>query len=138
MADSLVLDCSVTMCWCFESESNPYADAVFKAVQAGNAMTPSIWPFEVANVLLVSERRNRLSEVAATQFLGILKHLAIRVEPPPADDTLHVLLALAREHHLSVYDASYLELALRYGCPLATLDNKLSRAAKERRVPLFR
>jgi predicted nucleic acid-binding protein len=123
-----VLDASVTLAWCFEDEGAEALTALERA-RDGVAHVPALWPLEVANALVVAERRRRLSEAEATRFLDLLAALAIEVEPAPQLAGLASLLALARGHGMSVYDASYLELALRRGLPLATLDTALASAA---------
>jgi predicted nucleic acid-binding protein len=88
---------------------------------------PAIWPLEVANVLLVSERRQRLTQAQTTRFVELLQALPITVDR--GQKGLDSLLALGREHKLSAYDAAYLELATRLGLALATQDARLSAAA---------
>lgn len=130
-----VLDCSVTMAWCFEDEANRYSDAVLTALSTDQAIVPSLWSLEVANVLVVSERRGRLSREDAQRFLDLLAGLPITVSPfapEPAE-----ALALAREHRLSAYDAAYLSLALRARLPIATRDRALRMAARATRVMPF-
>ena len=134
---NLVLDCSVTMGWCFEEESNEYPDRVLDALENGEALAPSVWPLEVANVLVMAEVRGRLKEGESTRFLELVKSLPIFVEEVSLPRATGAVLALARELRLSVYDASYLELAMRSGVPLATGDQSLAAAASEVGVPLF-
>ena len=98
----------------------------------GPAHTPMLWWFEVRNALLVAERRGRLAETAVSRFLGILAGMDITVAVPDDDA---VAFRLVRRHRLSFYDASYLALAVRLGCPLATLDVPLSRAAQAEGLP---
>ncbi|ODT99174.1 MAG: DNA-binding protein [Planctomycetes bacterium SCN 63-9] len=124
-----VLDGSVTMAWYFADESNDYADAVLTDLEAGRAVVPSLWPLEVANTVLVGERRKRSTEAQATAWLGILETLSIEVDGETASHAWSGTLALARSQNLSAYDAAYLELAMRRGLPLATLDGKLKNAA---------
>ena len=101
------------------------------------AHVPSLWPLEVANALLVGERRNRITPADTARFLAILDAFPITVDDETVAhawaDTLH----LARAHNLSSYDASYLELAIRLGLPLAAQDGKLKAAAEAVGVPLF-
>ncbi|MCX6375685.1 MAG: type II toxin-antitoxin system VapC family toxin, partial [Armatimonadetes bacterium] len=80
-----VMDCSVTMAWCFEDESDAYSVSLLKQAEASEVLVPWIWPLEVANVLLTGERRNRLTEAASARFLGILRGFPIMVDAiPPA------------------------------------------------------
>lgn len=132
-----VLDGSVTMAWYFADESNAYADTVLTDLETGRAVVPSLWPLEVANTVLVGERRKRSTEAQAAAWLGILEQLAIEVDGGTASHAWGSTLALARSHNLSSYDASYLELAMRRGLPLATLDGKLKSAAQAVGVPIY-
>ena len=125
----LVVDCSVTMAWCFEDESNPYADAILRALDDADALVPSIWPFEVANVLALSERAGRLDVARSAWFIRFLNDLPIRVDDRVLSSVFGETLALARTYDLTIYDAAYLEVALRGGARLATQDNALRRAA---------
>ena len=128
-----VLDASVVGSWCFPDESHPNAEAAFRRIADETAFVPSLLWFELRNVLLMGERRNRLSEVQTARFLKYIGELPIQVDHDPDDG---LVLSLARTHRLSVYDAAYLELAQRKGLPLATLDNALINAARVERVPL--
>lgn len=127
----LVLDCSVTGAWLFEDETSAYAEAVLDKLASGHqALAPSIWALEVSNMLLVGERRGRVTETQSTAFWETLKALPILVDDRAPMTSLGGVIALGREHGLSSYDAAYLELAVRNAVPLATLDNKLADAAK--------
>jgi len=126
-----VLDCSVVMAWCFEDEADAYADSVLNLMDESEALVPCIWPLEVANVLLVAERRKRLTEAASLQFAGLLSELPITVDYESSDRALSEILFLGRQQGLSSYDAAYLELAMREGIPLATRDSKLSKVSRK-------
>lgn len=130
-----VLDCSVTMGWCFEDEADRYCDGVLAALSRGTAVVPALWPLEVANVLSVNERRGRLTTQDSQQFLAHLAGLPIAVDAsvPEASE----LLALARAHRVSAYDAAYLHLAIQLRLPLATRDRSLRLAARAARVAPF-
>ncbi|MFT4216611.1 MAG: type II toxin-antitoxin system VapC family toxin [Micropruina sp.] len=130
-----VVDASVTMAWCFEDEATEATDAVLDRLGSERARVPAIWPLEVANVLLVAQRRGRVSEAQVSRFVRLLAQLPIDVDDTGTD--LVGLLALGRTHQLSSDDASYLLLAERTGLPLATLDERLSRAATSAGVPLL-
>ncbi len=138
MSERLVVDNSVVMSWCFEDEGNGYAEAVLESLESGEVLVPAIWPLEVGNVLLVAERKKRLGRAAVVRFLALLGGLPITVEQEPPERMLKEILSLAREHRLSTYDASYLDLAMRLDLPLATRDAPLAKAAKKCRVPVFR
>jgi predicted nucleic acid-binding protein len=133
-----VLDCSVAMAWCFEDECDKYADAVLEALSGTEAVVPAIWPLEVANVLLVAERRKRLMKADTARFAELLGGLPIVVEWMNSESVLSRVLDNAREFRLSAYDAAYLELAMRQGLALATRDKALRAAAKKGGVRLFK
>ena len=134
----LVLDCSVTMAWCFEDECDRYADAVLTELTRSEALAPCVWPLEVANVLLVAERRRRLEEADSHRFVSLLGELPIRVEVTLSERALDRLLALGRETGLAAYDAAYLDLAMRSGAPLATRDRLLRKACRKLGHTLFK
>ena len=136
MSENFVVDNSVVMAWCFEDETSQYADTVLDKLEVSTAIVPSIWPLEVGNVLLVAERKKRLSESDSTRFIALLTELPITIEQEPPGRMLKEILALAREHQLSSYDASYLDLAMRKGLPIATLDNGLVAAAERSQTPI--
>ena len=137
MTDSFIIDNSVVMAWCFEDEINPYADAVLDRLSQSTAIVPSIWPLEVVNVLLVAERRKRLKQGDSVRFITLLSQLPIVVEHEWPERVMKDLLALGRANNLSSYDASYLDLAIRKDCPLATLDKKLIKAAKKNSINIL-
>lgn len=124
-----VLDCSVTMAWLFDDEDDPHAAAVRDRLDAGVALVPSIWPLEVANALVVAERRKRVSRAEALRFLEVLRQLPIEVDAMPSLVTVEGAFQIAHETGLSLYAAAYLDLAATQGVPLATLDAALGRAA---------
>jgi len=137
MINGFVVDNSVVMSWCFKDETNSYADAVLDKLSESTAIAPSIWPLEVVNVLLVAERRKRLKQVDSVRFITLLSQLPIVVEDKGSEKVMKDLLALGRTSHLSSYDASYLDLAMRKDCPIATIDKKLMEAAKEVSVTIL-
>jgi predicted nucleic acid-binding protein len=134
----IVIDASVALAWCFPDEASEYADGVLVALDGPTAMVPAIWPVEVANALLVGERRKRIRQPEVRRFVELLKGLSILEDGQPFADTLSNILPLAREHDLSAYDAAYLDVAVRHGAPLATLDGALQKAARAAGVKLFR
>ena len=138
MGGDFVVDNSVVMSWCFQDEINPYADVILDRLEEATAFVPSIWPLEVGNVLLVAERHHRLSEADSARFLTLLSELPIFIEQEEPERMFKEILALARKYKLSTYDASYLDLAMRRGLPIATLDKHLIAAAQRSRVPLVK
>jgi predicted nucleic acid-binding protein len=122
-----VLDASIPAAWALQDEEDPRADAAFVRMKKEEAVVPSLWWFEIRNILVVNERRKRITESDTGVFLRDLAGLRVRVDQEPEES---VVLRLARTHGLSVYDASYLELALREAIPLATLNVQLIAAAR--------
>ena len=137
MATQFVVDNSVVMSWCFKDETNSYADAVLDRLTKVSAIVPLIWPLEVVNVLLSAERQKRISKSTSMRFLTLLSQLPIFVEYERPDKMMKELLTLARTSNLSSYDASYLDLAMRKGVPIATLDKNLIEAASRVDVPIL-
>ncbi len=129
MSAQFVLDASVALAWCFEDESNAHAMGILERLENEHAVVPALWLLEVGNALLGAERRSRLSQAESIRFLELLRQLPIRVEETPHPRAWGEILSLARAHHLSTYDAAYLDLAMRLAVPLATLDNTLQQAA---------
>ena len=132
----LVVDCSVTMAWCFEDECDELADAVLDGLAEGEAWVPSLWPLEVANVLVAAERRRRLTAADSARFVELLMSLPIVVDDRSHERAFAQVMSTARQLGISVYDASYLELAMRLGSALATRDSQLRAAAATAGVPL--
>ena len=122
-----VLDTSISACWAFQDEQDPRANAAFVRIKSEEAVVPSLWWSEIRNILIVNERCKRITESDTGVFSRDLAGLRIRVDREPEES---VVLRLARTHRLSVYDAPYLELALREELPLATLDAELTAAAR--------
>ncbi len=128
-AEDFVLDGSITLAWYFKDEADPYADAVAARLPDVQAVVPGIWPLEVANAVLMGERRKRSSEAQAAKWLRYLRSLPIHVDDQTNARAWTDVLGFGRAHKLSAYDAAYLELALRRALPLASLDTNLKAAA---------
>jgi predicted nucleic acid-binding protein len=128
-----VLDASVVMTWAFPDEDDAGSLAIMRRLRAEPARVPAVWWFEVRNVLLVNERRQRITADDATAFLRSLAGLPIEIAPIPDSDRI---MALGRRHRLTAYDCAYLEIALRDGLPLATLDAQLAAAARREGIPV--
>lgn len=129
-----VVDASVAAVWGLSDEAHPSADLAQQRLESDPALVPALWWYEVRNTFLVNERRGRVKAAETAAFLLILSRLPIRQDRAPEEQRL---LSLARQHHLTIYDAAYLELALREGIPLATLDAALMHAAQIEGVPLL-
>ena len=124
---ALVLDASVATAWLLEDEDEPDAIALLDLLREREALVPQLWHVEIRNALLSAERRGRITPSQTAERLGYLKTLLIHTDQEPDFDAA---IALARNHNLTFYDATYLELALRLDLPLATLDNALTRSAE--------
>lgn len=131
---SFVLDNSVTMRWFFgdgKPQELAYAAKVLDALKQDSALVPVTWGLEVANVITRAEAKGLVTEARSGVFLEMLEDVDIEVDAATSAHALSDTLQLARRYKLSAYDASYLELALRRGLALATLDEDLQRAAKK-------
>ena len=138
---SFVLDNSVTMRWFFgdgKPQELAYAGKVLDGMKESNALVPVLWGLEVANVIARAEASGVVTEARSGAFLELLEGVDIEVDTATFQHALSDTLQLARRYKLSAYDASYLELALRQGIPLATLDEDLREAAKKAGVKNFR
>lgn len=134
---AFVLDASVAVAWCFDDEGTPAAWALLDRLRTAPGYVPTIWALEIGNILLGAERRRRITRARTTEFMEILDALDIRADSDVQPRALRVVLPLAREQDLTTYDASYLELAMRLGLPLATKDRALARAATTLRVEVL-
>ena len=128
---AFVLDCSMTMAWVFSDESTPRTEALLRALRTDSAIVPTLWPMEVANVLLVATRRGRIQRDEWSAVVESLTTLPVETDTESHGRAFSAALPLADAHGLSVYDAAYLELAVRRELPLATLDKGLARACGE-------
>lgn len=115
------------MAWFFEDERGEYAEAVHDSLVSRTAVVPHVWFLEVMNALLMGERRKRTTHAKVNNFIELSRYLSLVTDTQMSPQDI---LAIAREHNLSSYDAAYLELAIRRGLPLATLDRSLQAAAK--------
>ena len=137
---SFVLDASVALLW-LVPQSNPagvdYTDATLKSIKESQALVPSLWALEIANVVAKVEAKGIVTEADSQRFITLLGRLNIVTDPATAAHALGDTLNLARRYKLSAYDAAYLELALRTGLPLATLDANLTKAAAKAGILIF-
>lgn len=125
-----VVDCSMTMAWLFDDEKSPSSEKVLDRLNNEPAVVPSLWILEVINVLLVGEKRKRITPSQTTHFLNVLNNLPIQIIENETLQQSESLLFLARTYGLTSYDSAYLDLASRQGLPLATLDAQLIKAAQ--------
>ena len=126
-----VLDSSAALAWILPGEHTSATDQLLADVGEHGAIVPALWPIETANVLLTAERRGRITLAERTQALGILQEMPIDVDDRTASLAFSAISGLAAARHLTVYDACYLELALRLDLPLASLDAQLRQAAQQ-------
>jgi predicted nucleic acid-binding protein len=137
---NFVLDNSVTMRWFFgdgKPQELAYAGKVLDAMKKSSAVVPVTWGLEVANVIAKAEAKGWVTEARSEAFLEMLEGVDIEADASTFSHALSHTLQLARRYKLSAYDASYLELSLRLGLPLATLDVDLQKAAKKAGVKKF-
>lgn len=134
---SLVLDNSVTIAWVFPDETTDAIESVFFQIERQGAWVPTLWAFEVANVLQMAVRSQRYTALFRAQALAALEVLPIETEAPRTDRVWRETVQLAERHSLTIYDAAYLELAMRRNIPLATLDTDLRTAAAREGVLLL-
>lgn len=130
----MVIDASVALAWVLEDEASPYAVAALEQLISGEAVVPHHWGLEVANGLLMAERHGRVHPDETPEVVARLLALPIAPDPLSRERDMTSSMRLARAHQLSVYDVAYLELAVRYDLPLATLDSALAVAAEQEGV----
>lgn len=134
---SLVLDSSAVLAWIYADETTDAIRRVFERLALEGAWVPGLWRLEVANVLDMGVRRKRNDTAFRDATLADLDLLPIRVDPDTDRQAWGITLRLASRHRLPLYDAAYLELAMRRGLPLATLDTDLRAAAAAEAVDLM-
>jgi predicted nucleic acid-binding protein len=134
---SLVLDSSITLAWAYSDEMTQSITQIFDLLSQGGAWVPGLWRLEVANVLEMSVRRKRHDRTFRDATLADLAQLPIQVDLQTDQQAWTATLRLAERHQLTLYDAAYLELALRRNLPLATLDEDLRRAAHTEKVQVL-
>lgn len=133
---AFVLDCSVAMAWLFTDEAHAGADALRESLTEQPGVAPALWPAELANSLLTATRRGRISVDEWPELGRQLRALPIEIDPVALPAMLDRVLPMADRYGLTVYDATYLELAARRGLPLATLDRQLAEASRAAGVAL--
>lgn len=132
----LIVDASVALTWCFDDEMRPETDAVGRRILEEGAIVPTLFHLEVTNILLAGERRKRITREEVGRRLERIGKMPFKVDDETIARSWDTTLALARAENLTVYDAAYLELALRTRSQLASLDRNLVAAARRRRVSL--
>jgi len=135
---TFVVDASAALAWCFEDEAGSWSDGLLERLRQGDRiLVPAHWPVEISNGLLVAVRRNRITSRQPSLFWDEFARLPIETEPALTSVQAKAVLALAEKHRLTVYDAAYLELALRRRMPLGTLDSDLHKSAEMEGVTLY-
>jgi predicted nucleic acid-binding protein len=128
------------MRWLLESNKQSdqhYAEKVLLSFRSSEAHVPDLWHLEAVNVLLGAEKRGEIIAAELEGFISQLESLPIIVDTSTSNQAFSRTLALAKAYKLSSYDAAYLELAIRKGLPLATLDKDLIKAAKNAEVKIY-
>lgn len=132
---AFVIDATIFGAWIFSDERNSYSEAALSALKEQKAVVPTLWWYETRNILIMNEHRGRIRREDSDGFLQEFDKLPITTDQDSQKD---IILKLARKGSLSVHEASYLELALRLGCPLATLNKKLAHVSFQEGASLFK
>jgi predicted nucleic acid-binding protein len=135
--NQVVVDAPIALAWCFPDKTSEYADGVLVSLEGKTMLVPAVWSLEIANAVLAGERRKRLNQPEIKQFTMLLESLFVTQDARPVAHHVNDVLPLARTHGLSAYDAAYLELSIRHSASLATLDDKLRKAAILAGVTIF-
>jgi predicted nucleic acid-binding protein len=133
----IVADASVVLAWAYEEINAELAEDALRVVARQGAIAPAIWPMEIANSLELSLLRKRISLPQYEQILGDIRDLDVEVEELSVNRIWGHVAFLSRKHALTVYDAQYLEMALRLQLPLATFDQQLAAAARAEGIPVL-
>jgi predicted nucleic acid-binding protein len=131
------VDASVALAWAFPDEASDYAEKVLIALSGLTILVPALWAIEVTNAVLVAERRKRVAQPEVRRFVELLGELTLVMDSQAVAESVSNILPLCREQGLSAYDAAYLDLAMRHGSPLATLDGNLRKACRKAGVEIF-
>ena len=129
---AVVVDASVSANWLFDDEHDPRADSALSLLETEPGIVPQLWHYEMRNILLVAHRRDRITAAGMAARVEALADLPLETDTAP---DLNQAFALAGAHRLSFYDALYLELAIRRGIGLASLDARLNAVARILKVP---
>jgi predicted nucleic acid-binding protein len=133
----VVVDASVALAWCFPDEASNYAHGILIALEGHTILVPAVWGLEIANAVLTGERSKRLRQPEIRRFTTLLDSLSLVQDVQSVGEHVSNILPLARQYKLSAYAAAYLELSIRHGTPLATLDEKLQKAAQGAGIIIF-
>lgn len=127
--NGFVLDASVTLAWCFEDEASKMTDEILERLSSEPAFAPALWRLEIGNVLVLAERKKRIDYAKITDFIASINGLDIRIDKEVNTAIFNNIIELAYNEKITTYDATYLELAIRLGLPLATQDVLLKKVA---------
>ena len=134
----IVIDASMALAWCFPDEASGYADGVLVALEGHAILVPALWPIDITNAVLTAERRKRVRQSEVRRFVELLNGLTVIMDSQSVAESLGNIFPIAREYGLSAYDAAYLDVAVRYGAPLATLDSTLQKAGRKAGIEIFK
>ena len=134
----IVVDALIALAWCFEDKSSEYSEAALDLLPTEGAVAPAFWMLEVGNALVAAERRRRISDVESSRFLSRLQALPIEIDYTEVSASVDDVLYVARKHELTLYDACYVELALRRELELYSADARLRKGAEAAGVKVFR
>ena len=133
-----VLDASTTLAWCFDDETSMLVvDSILERLNSEPAYVPSLWMLEIVNVLVLAERKQRISYAKIIDFIESLKVFDVRIDNETSTRAFHEIINLAYTEKITSYDATYLELAMRLGLPLATQDQQLQKTATKLGVKIL-
>ena len=133
---TFVVDASVVLAWALDDEQSGYAELVVRRLLTAGGVAPAHWPLEVANAIWSAQRRGRITATDVQKVQGLLHALPIEIIPVELGTALGSI-EMARAHDLSIYDATYIELAAFRGLDLATIDKRLAAACRTVGVPLI-
>ena len=137
MSAAFIIDCSLAMAWLFKDEATDKTTEVLERLATETGLVPAWWFLEVTNVIALAERKGRIAPPESQQFVTDLSRLDIEIDTESPSRSFSHILPLCRGSSLTSYDAMYIELALRRDLPLATLDERLRKAAKKAGVKLL-
>lgn len=132
-----VIDSSMALAWALPDETSKEAERFLSRMSVGNIFwVPALWWYEIANALLMAQRRKRLAEAERIRLIELYRRLPVQTDVALGSDLMGRLHSLSIEYNLSAYDAAYLELAQRRGLGLATVDRQLRLVAQKAGVKI--
>jgi predicted nucleic acid-binding protein len=135
---NFIVDASFALAWVLKDEATAATDKVLDSLGRGSkAFVPALWHWEIANALLSVEWRKRATKAEVGRHMTLLQSYPIEIDEAAVNRAWTATHLLAQQYRLTSYDAAYLELAIRRGLPLASLDADLQAAAKAEKVEVF-